>query len=148
MKPAVALAMLERDDRWLLQLRDDIDTILCPGQWGLFGGHLEPGETPEQAVQRELEEEIAWRPDPPLQPWFSDASGIREVHVFRGELLRPLQELQLLEGQDWTLASLSELRSETIWSERCGEYRPTIAGLMTVVQRLQAEAEAEANQDD
>ena len=64
--------------------------------------------------------------------------------MFRGELLRPLQELKLLEGQDWTLASLSELRSETIWSERCGEYRPTIAGLKTVVQRLQAEA----NQDD
>ena len=113
MKLAVALAMLQRDDRWLLQLRDDIDTILCPGQWGLFGGHLEPGETPEQAVQRELEEEIAWRPEPPLQPWFSDASGSRVVHVFRGELLRPLEELKLLEGQDWTLASLSEPVSYT-----------------------------------
>ena len=140
MKLAVALAMLQRDDRWLLQLRDDIDTILCPGQWGLFGGHLEPGETPEQAVQRELEEEIAWRPEPPLQPWFSDASGSRVVHVFRGELLRPLEELKLLEGQDWTLASLSELRSETIWSERCGEFRPMVAGLTTVVQKLLAEA--------
>ena len=140
MKLAIALAMLQRDDRWLLQLRDDIDTILCPGQWGLFGGHLEPGETPEQAVQRELEEEIAWRPEPPLRPWFSDASGSRVVHVFRGELLRPLEELKLLEGQDWTLASLSELRSETIWSERCGEFRPMVAGLTTVVQKLLAEA--------
>ena len=139
MNPAVALAMLERDKRWLLQLRDDIDTILCPGQWGLFGGHLEPGETPEQAIQRELEEEIAWRPDPPLQPWFSDASGNRVVHVFRGKLLRPLQQLKLLEGQDWTLASLSEMRSESIWSERCREYRPMAAGLSGVVKRLQAE---------
>ena len=139
MKPAVALAMLERDNRWLLQLRDDIDTILCPGQWGLFGGHLEPGETPEQAIQRELEEEIAWRPDPPLQSWFSDASGNRMVHVFRGQLLRPLEQLKLLEGQDWTLASLSEMRSESIWSERCREYRPMAAGLTGVVQRLQAE---------
>ena len=27
MKPAVALAMLEREGRWLLQLRDDIDSV-------------------------------------------------------------------------------------------------------------------------
>ena len=43
MKPAVALAMLEREGRWLLQLRDDIDSIIYPGHWGLFGGHLDPG---------------------------------------------------------------------------------------------------------
>ena len=42
---AVALAMLERDGQWLLRLRDDIDTIIYPGHWGLFGGHLDPGET-------------------------------------------------------------------------------------------------------
>ena len=45
----VALAMLHRDDRWLMQLRDEIPGIIAPGCWGLFGGHLDPGETPEQA---------------------------------------------------------------------------------------------------
>ena len=69
----------------------------------------------------------------------SDASGNRMVHVFRGQLLRPLEQLKLLEGQDWTLASLSEMRSESIWSERCREYRPMAAGLTGVVQRLHAE---------
>ena len=34
MKPAVALAMLEREGRWLLQLRDDIDSIIYPGKEG------------------------------------------------------------------------------------------------------------------
>ena len=53
---AVALAMLRQRDRWLLQLRDDIDGIAAPGCWGLFGGHLEPGESPETALRRELEE--------------------------------------------------------------------------------------------
>ena len=60
MKPAVALAMLQREDQWLLQLRDDIDSIIYPGHWGLFGGHLDPGETASDAVHRELKEEIDW----------------------------------------------------------------------------------------
>ncbi|MFM7315162.1 MAG: NUDIX domain-containing protein, partial [Cyanobium sp.] len=45
----VALAVLEQRGRWLIQLRDDIAGIVAPGCWGLFGGHLDPGETPEQA---------------------------------------------------------------------------------------------------
>ena len=36
----VAIAMIECDGRWLLQLRDDTEGILYPGQWALFGGHL------------------------------------------------------------------------------------------------------------
>jgi 8-oxo-dGTP diphosphatase len=54
----VALAMLHRDDRWLLQLRDDIPGIIAPGCLGLFQGHLDPGEMQEQALWRELLEEI------------------------------------------------------------------------------------------
>ena len=105
---------LAMSTRWTLalQLRDDIDTIIYPGHWGLFGGHVEPGETPAEAVQRELEEEISWSPSVPLQPWFSDASGTRTAHVFRGELTVPLDQLKLREGQDLRLASLEELRSE------------------------------------
>jgi 8-oxo-dGTP pyrophosphatase MutT (NUDIX family) len=59
----VALAMLQRDGRWLMQLRDDIPNIVAPGCWGVFGGHLDPGETPEQALRRELMEEISWQPN-------------------------------------------------------------------------------------
>ena len=58
----VALAMLQREGRWLMQLRDEIPTIVAPGCWGLFGGHLDPGEKPEQALRRELLEEISWEP--------------------------------------------------------------------------------------
>ena len=136
---SVALAMLERDGRWLLQLRDDIDSIIYPGHWGLFGGHVEPGESAAEAVQRELEEEISWRPSAPLQPWFSDASSSRTAHVFRGALTVPLDQLKLKEGQDLKLASLEELGSEMIWSDHCQELRPIAPGLTIVNRRLLAE---------
>jgi 8-oxo-dGTP diphosphatase len=33
-----------------------------PGVWDVFGGHVEPHESPEQALVRELQEEIAITP--------------------------------------------------------------------------------------
>ena len=136
MKPAVALAMLQREGRWLLQLRDDIDSIIYPGHWGLFGGHLDPGETAIEAVHRELQEEIDWSPSVPLEPWFSDNSGNRVAHVFRGDLTVPLSQLQLKEGQEMKLISLSELERESIWSERQQELRPVAPRLSIVFERL------------
>lgn len=54
----VAIAILYRDNKFLMQLRDNIPTIVYPGYWAFFGGHIEPGETPEVAVRREVLEEI------------------------------------------------------------------------------------------
>ena len=136
---SVALAVLHRDGRWLLQLGDDIDAIIYPGPWGLFGGQVESGESPADAVQRELKEEISWAPSTPLQHWFSDDSGTRTAHVFRGVLTVPLEQLCLKEGQDLKLASLEELCREKIWSDHCQEQRPIAPGLSIVMRRLLAE---------
>jgi 8-oxo-dGTP diphosphatase len=63
----IAQALLfDRDGKLLIYLRDDKPTIPFPNHWDLFGGHVEVGETPEQALCRELQEEIgvaldAWR---------------------------------------------------------------------------------------
>lgn len=37
------------------------DRRLLPGIWDIVGGHVEPGETPEQTLAREIEEETGWR---------------------------------------------------------------------------------------
>ena len=54
---AAALLVLE-DERYLLQLRDDLPRIWYPGHWGLFGGSVDPGEDAVEALRRELREEL------------------------------------------------------------------------------------------
>lgn len=42
----------------LLLLRDDAPSIPYPGMWDIPGGHVEDGETPEQCIIREIQEEM------------------------------------------------------------------------------------------
>lgn len=135
MSPEVALAMLARDGRWLMQLRDDVPGIVAPGCWGLFGGHLDPSETPEQALRRELMEEINWEPGD-LHYMFKQRTPRRTAYVFMGELTVPIHQLTLLEGQAMALVGRQELLTGSIWSSLHGAYRPLADGLLEVMRLL------------
>jgi 8-oxo-dGTP pyrophosphatase MutT (NUDIX family) len=131
----VALALLHREGRWLMQLRDDLPGIVAPGCWGLFGGHLDAGETAEQALRRELLEEIGWRVGP-LRHSGCHQNARRRAHLFLAELTVPLEALQLLEGQEMALVSLGALRSGRIWSPLLREHRPLAPGLGEALEQL------------
>jgi len=55
----LATALLILPDGRLVFQRRDLGIAIAPGMLALFGGHVESGETAEQAIYRELAEEIS-----------------------------------------------------------------------------------------
>ncbi|MEM6449551.1 MAG: NUDIX domain-containing protein [Cyanobacteria bacterium P01_D01_bin.105] len=118
----VTMAILYREKRFLMQLRDDFEHIIYPGVWGFFGGHIEIGENPTVGIERELMEELGYVP--PKLALFSDKTenGIRR-YFYHGELTVPVSKLQLNEGQDLGLCSIDEIKKGEKYSQRLGEVR-------------------------
>jgi 8-oxo-dGTP diphosphatase len=101
--------LLYADDRVLLQHRDDRPAIRWPGYWCIFGGLIEPGESPEQAVVREIEEELGVALPAVPELFCVVTEGLRERYVFRAPLPVAVEALVLREGQGMALVALEEL---------------------------------------
>jgi len=57
----VSALLMNAQGAVLMQLRDDKPEIRFPGTWGLFGGSVDEGETPQAAIVREVSEELGYR---------------------------------------------------------------------------------------
>ncbi|PAX53327.1 NUDIX hydrolase [Brunnivagina elsteri CCALA 953] len=106
-----------------MQLRDNIPTILYPGYWALFGGHIEPGETPEVAVQREILEEIGYNLPSTFTffGFYPDEKVMR--HVFHAPLEVEFNQLVLNEGWDMGLLTPEQIDKGVCYSENAQEER-------------------------
>jgi 8-oxo-dGTP diphosphatase len=95
----VSAILLNDKEEVLLQQRDG-NPALFPYHWTLPGGHLEAGETPAEAMARELLEENELTI--PLDFWkvyaAPRAGGFVEQHVYVGRLYRPADSLPVHEG--------------------------------------------------
>jgi 8-oxo-dGTP pyrophosphatase MutT (NUDIX family) len=113
---AVAAIISVEGSGYLMQLRDDIPGIFYPGHWGLFGGAIESGETAEEALVRELEEELAlnvveFQRFTEMTFDFSYA-GVGTLKRVFFELIVPKQvmaDLRLGEGREMRLFSVPEV---------------------------------------
>lgn len=121
----VAIAILHCQGQFLLQLRDNISGIVYPGHWGLFGGHIEPGETPDVPIRRELLEEIAYSP-PVLSEFgcYFDAKVVR--HVYHAPLTLEVNQLVLSEGEDLSLLSPEQIQQGSSYSIKAAQMRPLV----------------------
>jgi 8-oxo-dGTP diphosphatase len=123
-RAAVAIAILYQNNCFLMQLREDKPGIAYPGCWAFFGGHLEPGEPPAIAMERELLEEIGYAPPNLMlfKTYTQDEQFIR--HVFYAPLTVELNTLELHEGCDLGLATIEEIQIGKRYSERVGQVYP------------------------
>jgi 8-oxo-dGTP pyrophosphatase MutT (NUDIX family) len=122
-RAAVAIAILHQNNRFLMQLRDENPEIAYPGCWAFFGGHIEPEELPDLAIQRELVEEIGYTP--PRLTLFKtseDANFVR--YVFHAPLTVELNTLELNEGCDLGLVTIEEIRQGSCYSSRMERMYP------------------------
>ena len=100
--PRIAVVLLvDREGRVLLQLRDE-HAPRAADQWGLVGGHVEPGEDWDAAVHRELAEETGVEAE--LELWraeeFAYSDGHRsDYRVYAGAVDLTDDDIVLGEGR-------------------------------------------------
>jgi 8-oxo-dGTP diphosphatase len=118
-----AIAILHRDDRFLLQLRENRRDRLYSDCWGIIGGHIEPGESPEVALRRELREEIDYS-IASLAPFKIFSTPDIFCYMYSGELTVDLHELTLGEGRDIALFTQQEIQAGYRFSKQAQQVHP------------------------
>lgn len=107
--------LLTADNKLVIQLRDDKPDLLFPAHWATLGGAIEDDETPDEAIIRELVEEI--EPAPPVTFWrylehhfeaFGQPYTVAN-YFYVGDLPCPLDEVKLFEGQRLAAFSADEI---------------------------------------
>jgi 8-oxo-dGTP diphosphatase len=99
----IAAIILENDKgEFLLYLRDNKPGIPFPNHWDLIGGHVEEGETPEEALVREFKEEL----DLDLKEYtfykkyecLTGDAYENIKYIYSGKINLPIEKVTLLEG--------------------------------------------------
>jgi 8-oxo-dGTP pyrophosphatase MutT (NUDIX family) len=91
---------------WVLLQERDEHAAIDPDRWGLSGGHLEPGEDPEEGAYREVEEETGVRLEPGTLHLFRTVrvfhptyGSVDEAHVFAGRVDLTDADIDCREGR-------------------------------------------------
>ena len=105
----VACVVLHRDRSVLLQLRGCKPGVYAAGRWDIFGGHIEAGESPEEAAVREMAEELGLELEGPLELVVRRVDDGRERFFFAAPLTVSLDAIRLGEGDGMALIAVERL---------------------------------------
>jgi 8-oxo-dGTP diphosphatase len=98
-----AIILVNDKNEFLLALRDNKPGIPYPNHWDLIGGHVEEGETPEEALVREVKEEL----DIEIKEYsffrrydcLNGDAYENTKYIYSGKINIPIEEVTLLEGE-------------------------------------------------
>lgn len=109
-RPQCGLLIEDHEGKILLQLRDDQPTIPYPNCWGTFGGQVELNETPDEAIRREIKEELEYEVSHPEYFGTFPFDGY-DIYMFRTvDPSVTLDNIKVREGQRGAFFTLDEVR--------------------------------------
>lgn len=104
------VAVIERHGRFLMIQRSS--AVAAPGAWCFPGGAIRTGETPAEALERELLEELDARIEPRCEVWrWRRAEGDLELRWWRADLLNDALRPDPAEVQDVRWMTAEEIRN-------------------------------------
>ncbi len=114
----------------MLLMQKDSGYLWCPNQWCFFGGQIENGENPEDALNRELSEELGGKKLLENVKFFGvypfwDVHSVngnkREgfIHVYSADFVGKISDINLKEGKGFTFLSRQEMdKYDLVWHNR------------------------------
>lgn len=134
-KNVAAIVLFNTSGEVLLQ-KKDMRYPWFPGKWCLFGGSIEDGESPLEAIQRELKEELGCDFEN-LQYLFTqvyqDTSGEKirtgNHYIFKGTFKGAISQLHLSEGAGFAFFSPEELANVPIVDHDLRAIRTSLSGI-------------------
>ena len=149
-KISAGVILVDPQGRVLMQLRDNDQSIMFPGHWGITGGAGLAGESPEQTARREVSEETgltlgriaAFRAYYFQETPAGTRSGARkrsadyELYLFHAPCTTPAEELVCGEGRELRFFSPEDVADAPI-AYNHGEVLDDFFGSTTYAEYLQ-----------
>lgn len=116
----------------LLQLKDP-EYPWNPNQWGFFGGKVEEGENPDEALNRELGEEMGQKRllenishfgnFPFMDTHVNGTMRQGLINVYSADFIGSVSDIRLKEGKGFAFLSRQEMdRYDIVWHNRRAIY--------------------------